>query len=130
MSYLKKLAEINLEEDDNGARVNSNTLKWPEEVDELPEGLDRERMPGHVAMILDGNRRWGKQRGLNPVQGYDAGLNALKHFMITCYEFNIPVISLFLLSSENLFRPKVSPLIFFALFFSLTIFSILVSLKI
>ncbi|XP_021753912.1 uncharacterized protein LOC110719321 [Chenopodium quinoa] len=73
---------------------------------ELPKGLRRELMPRHVAMILDGNRRWAKKRGLVPVEGYEVGLGTLGEIITLCRRWNIPIISLFMFSSENWLRPK------------------------
>ncbi|KAL2901979.1 Dehydrodolichyl diphosphate synthase 2 [Bienertia sinuspersici] len=65
-------------------------------------------MPRHIAVILDGNRRWAKKRERTPVEGYDAGLATLGTFLSLCRGWNIPILSLFLFSSENWGRPKVS----------------------
>ncbi|KAL9230711.1 hypothetical protein vseg_006027 [Gypsophila vaccaria] len=73
---------------------------------DLPEGLRPETMPRHVAVILDGNRRWAKQRGLSYVEGYEAGVGAMGEFVSMCSKFKIPVVSLFAFSSENWRRPK------------------------
>ncbi|XP_074314723.1 cis-prenyltransferase 4, chloroplastic-like [Silene latifolia] len=73
---------------------------------ELPEGLRHELMPQHVAVILDGNRRWANQRGLSYVEGYEAGVGAMMEFIEMSTKFNIPVVSLFAFSSENWRRPK------------------------
>ncbi|KAK9699118.1 hypothetical protein RND81_08G153900 [Saponaria officinalis] len=73
---------------------------------DLPEGLRQEMMPRHVAVILDGNRRWAKQRGLSFVEGYEAGVGAMGEFVSMCIKLKIPVVSLFAFSSENWRRPK------------------------
>jgi len=76
--------------------------------DRLPIGLQRELMPEHLAVILDGNRRWAKKRGLTPIEGYQAGIVAMKNFVAMCVKLDIPLVSLFMFSSENWRRPKVS----------------------
>ncbi|KNA08428.1 hypothetical protein SOVF_162660 [Spinacia oleracea] len=73
---------------------------------DLPKGLRRESMPKHLAVILDGNRRWAKKRGLVPVAGYEAGLATIGDFFSLCQTWKIPVVSLFMFSSENWLRPK------------------------
>ncbi|XP_021744843.1 uncharacterized protein LOC110710809 [Chenopodium quinoa] len=91
--------------------ILSSALKLDGNIEgdgELPKGLQRELMPRHVAMILDGNRRWAKKRGLIPVEGYEAGLATLGEIITLCRRWNIPIISLFMFSSENWLRPKVS----------------------
>ena len=48
------------------------------EVSPLPKDLDRLRMPDHIAVIMDGNGRWAKARGLPRTIGHKAGVEALK----------------------------------------------------
>lgn len=100
------LQESLFNKDDNKANIDG----------ELPKGLQRERMPEHLAVILDGNRRWAKERGLASVEGYEAALGTLGVFLPLCRRFNIPILSLFLFSSENWLRPKVSFFIAFSFF--------------
>ncbi|XP_057549233.1 cis-prenyltransferase 4, chloroplastic-like [Amaranthus tricolor] len=73
---------------------------------ELPTGLRRELMPKHVALILDGNKRWAERRGLGSEMGHDAGLQALLRVMGFCSKWGIQVATFFLFSSENWSRPK------------------------
>ncbi|PIN19535.1 cis-prenyltransferase [Handroanthus impetiginosus] len=73
---------------------------------ELPEELKPELMPKHVAVIMDGNRRWAKSRGL-PVQlGHRAAGQALKQLALNCKKFGVQVLTIFAFSSENWVRPK------------------------
>ncbi|KAJ8439921.1 hypothetical protein Cgig2_003987 [Carnegiea gigantea] len=71
----------------------------------LPAGLRRETIPGHVALILDGNKRWAEQRGMESHSGHDAGLHALVRVMGLCAKWGIKVATFFLFSSENWRRP-------------------------
>lgn len=71
----------------------------------LPAGLRREMIPGHVALILDGNKRWAEQRGMEAHSGHDAGLHALVRVMGLCAKWGIKVATFFLFSSENWRRP-------------------------
>jgi short-chain Z-isoprenyl diphosphate synthase len=60
-------------------------------------------MPGHVAMIIDGNRRWARQLGLETVaHGHRAGAAKMLEFLTWCDELGIKVVTLYLLSSDNL----------------------------
>uniref|UniRef100_A0A803LCQ4 Alkyl transferase n=1 Tax=Chenopodium quinoa TaxID=63459 RepID=A0A803LCQ4_CHEQI len=68
----------------------------------------RELMPGHVALILDGNRRWAEVRGLGSDAGHDAGLKTLLQVMGLCAKWGINVATFFLFSSENWRRPKIN----------------------
>ncbi|KAL2902070.1 Dehydrodolichyl diphosphate synthase 4 [Bienertia sinuspersici] len=72
----------------------------------LPKGLQRELMPRHIGVILDGNRRWAKMRGRITVEGYEAGLANLGMFLSLCRGWNIPIVSLFMFSTENWDRPQ------------------------
>ncbi|KAH6758602.1 Undecaprenyl pyrophosphate synthetase family protein [Perilla frutescens var. frutescens] len=74
--------------------------------DQLSEGLLPELMPKHVAIIMDGNRRWARERGL-PVQlGHRAGGKAMKQLALSCQNHGARVLSLFSFSTENWVRPE------------------------
>jgi len=69
----------------------------------LRRGLNPESLPGHVAMIIDGNRRWARQAGLDSVaHGHRAGAAKMREFLTWCDELGIRVVTLYLLSSDNL----------------------------
>lgn len=56
----------------------------------------------HVAIIMDGNRRWAKQKGLNPVDGHEyAAKNAIEPIIEKCVELNIPYVTFWAFSTEN-----------------------------
>lgn len=78
-----------------------------EVVEELPAGLRRELMPKHVAVIMDGNGRWAKQRGLPTSAGHEAGVQSLREMVELCCQWGIQVLTVFAFSSENWIRPKV-----------------------
>ncbi|XP_059296492.1 cis-prenyltransferase 4, chloroplastic-like [Lycium ferocissimum] len=73
----------------------------------LPAPLRRELMPKHVAVIMDGNRRWAKMRGLPVALGYEAGIRAVRKLLELCGNWGISVLTVFAFSSENWSRPKV-----------------------
>ncbi|KAK6943120.1 Decaprenyl diphosphate synthase-like [Dillenia turbinata] len=64
-------------------------------------------MPKHVAVIMDGNRRWAKQRGLSMELGYEAGLKSLRELLKSCCNLGIRVLTVFAFSADNWSRPKV-----------------------
>ncbi|MCX8191058.1 MAG: polyprenyl diphosphate synthase [Candidatus Aenigmarchaeota archaeon] len=64
------------------------------------------RIPNHLGVILDGNRRWAKKRNLSPWEGHRAGAKKLQEFLEWCLEAGIPTVSIYTLSTENLNRPK------------------------
>ena len=74
--------------------------------EELKAMLDRDRMPRHVAIIMDGNRRWAKQRGLPVLQGHRAGSRATRQVVEACVELGIPILTLYAFSTENWRRPS------------------------
>jgi undecaprenyl diphosphate synthase len=70
----------------------------------LAESLGR--IPRHVAIIMDGNNRWAKHRGLPGVAGHRAGVEAIRTVMRTCRKHGVSVLTLFAFSSENWNRPS------------------------
>ncbi|KAL2975730.1 hypothetical protein AAZX31_14G178200 [Glycine max] len=76
----------------------------------LPEELVAELMPKHVAVIIDGHGRWAKLRGLPASAGHQAGVQPLRTVVRLCCSWGIQVLTVFVLSTENWFRPKVDSL--------------------
>jgi undecaprenyl diphosphate synthase len=62
--------------------------------------------PRHVAIIMDGNNRWARRRGLPGVSGHKAGVDAVRAVVETCAKANVEVLTLFAFSSENWRRPQ------------------------
>ena len=71
----------------------------------LPADLDPDRLPQHVALIMDGNGRWAKSRGLPRVMGHRAGVEALKSTLRLCSDWGIPALTAYAFSTENWSRP-------------------------
>lgn len=69
----------------------------------LPEGTN---IPDHVAIILDGNRRWARARGLKPWQGHKAGYEAVKKLALASREFGVHTFTIWAFSTENWDRPQ------------------------
>ena len=61
----------------------------------------------HVAIIMDGNNRWAKQRGMAGVSGHKVGVERIRDVMAACQEVGIEVLTVFAFSSENWRRPPV-----------------------
>ncbi len=63
------------------------------------------QIPEHIAIVMDGNGRWAKQKKLPRTAGHKAGLETVKRIIAHCIERNIKVLTLFAFSSENWKRP-------------------------
>ena len=79
----------------------------------LSRRLSRETLPRHVGVMLDGNRRWAKARGHGTKEGHQAGADNIAGFLDWCEEARVEVVTLWLLSTDNLSRPaaEVVPLL-------------------
>jgi len=71
----------------------------------LPANADPTPGPNHVAIIMDGNGRWAKARGLPRVAGHRRGADAVRRIVRGAGELGIPVLTLFAFSTENWTRP-------------------------
>jgi undecaprenyl diphosphate synthase len=72
---------------------------------ELPSDLDRVKLPQHVAVIMDGNGRWGKKQGLARIVGHRKGVDMLKDLLRCCKDWGIPALTAYAFSTENWGRP-------------------------
>lgn len=63
-------------------------------------------MPKHIAIIMDGNRRWAKLRGKSPSSGHKVGYENFKRIAKRCYGLGVKILTVYALSSENLKRSK------------------------
>jgi len=68
--------------------------------------MDAENYPRHIGIILDGNRRWARQRGKMPWDGHNAGFDKLKQLFKWAKELNIRELSLYCFSMQNFKRDK------------------------
>ena len=75
-----------------------------EEAD-LARQIDPDRLPRHVAIIMDGNGRWAKQRHLPRVEGHRAGIEAVRSVVETSARLGLEVLTLYAFSVENWKRP-------------------------
>jgi len=74
----------------------------PSSTHDIPEPR---RVPRHIAIIMDGNGRWAKQRGLPRVAGHRRGVEAVRNAVRACAERGVDYLTLFAFSSENWRRP-------------------------
>ncbi len=63
------------------------------------------RVPRHVAVIMDGNGRWAKARGLPRLSGHRAGTEALRRTIEACIQFKVEILTIYAFSTENWKRP-------------------------
>jgi len=68
--------------------------------------VDPDRLPGHIAVIMDGNGRWAGRRGLPRVEGHKAGAASVREVVEASARLGIDVLTLFAFSSENWKRPR------------------------
>jgi undecaprenyl diphosphate synthase len=71
----------------------------------LVSSLDASRMPRHVAVIMDGNGRWARERGLPRIEGHRAAAKSVREVVETSARLGLEVLSLFAFSTENWKRP-------------------------
>src|ERR1700746_3785329 len=63
-------------------------------------------VPRHIAIIMDGNGRWAKARGLPRIKGHEAGAQAVRECVEGCGELKVEYLTLYAFSAENWQRPK------------------------
>ena len=71
----------------------------------MVKALPQDRLPKHIGVMLDGNRRWAKAVGADTAQGHRAGAANIEPLLGWCEETGIEVVTLWLLSTDNLNRP-------------------------
>ncbi|TDQ30607.1 isoprenyl transferase [Zeaxanthinibacter enoshimensis] len=71
------------------------------------EDISRERLPRHLAIIMDGNGRWAKQQGKMRIFGHENGVNAVRRTVENCAKIGIEYLTLYAFSTENWNRPKI-----------------------
>lgn len=71
-----------------------------------PQATSVESVPRHVAIIMDGNNRWAKRRGLRSASGHRAGVEAIRPALRVCRDAGVEVVTVFAFSSENWRRPS------------------------
>jgi undecaprenyl diphosphate synthase len=81
-------------------------IKLKNESEELEKKLNLDRVPRHVAIIMDGNGRWAQKRGLPRVLGHRSGVESLRDIIKTCVEVGIGALTVYAFSTENWKRPK------------------------
>jgi undecaprenyl diphosphate synthase len=73
---------------------------------EETQALDPDNIPAHVAVIMDGNGRWAKKRGLPRVAGHHSGMKNVKKIVMAASDIGVKVLTMYAFSTENWGRPK------------------------
>lgn len=73
---------------------------------DILDSIDRTRLPKHIAIIMDGNGRWAKERGEDRVYGHYEGVVSVREIVNVCGELGIGYLTLYAFSAENWNRPK------------------------
>jgi undecaprenyl diphosphate synthase len=68
--------------------------------------IERDKLPRHIAIIMDGNGRWARERGMPRIAGHKAGVKAVREVVSACGELGIEFLTLYTFSSENWKRPQ------------------------
>lgn len=88
---------------------NSRGFKLPVKTEfseaQLLAQIDLERLPQHIAVIMDGNGRWAKRRRLPRIAGHRAGIRAVRQAVEACARLGVPYLTLYAFSIENWKRP-------------------------
>jgi len=80
--------------------INPDTIEYS-----LLEKLDTNKLPGHIAVTMDGNGRWAKSRGMTRAEGHKEGAESARKITEYCVRLGIKYLTLFTFSSENWSRP-------------------------
>lgn len=72
----------------------------------VKEKLDAEKLPKHIAIIMDGNGRWAKEKGEDRLFGHYSGVESVRNIVEGCAELGIEYLTLYAFSTENWDRPK------------------------
>ncbi|WP_342600714.1 isoprenyl transferase [Psychrobacillus sp. FSL H8-0483] len=86
-------------------RKNEKTISI--HVNDRKEKAQQEQLPGHIAIIMDGNGRWAKKRSLPRVAGHHEGMKTVKKITRFANEVGIKTLTLYAFSTENWKRPKI-----------------------
>jgi len=79
---------------------------WEKNREDSLDPVAKDRLPRHIAIIMDGNGRWAQKRALPRSMGHRAGVEALRKVVKTCSKLGIEVLTVYAFSTENWRRPK------------------------
>ena len=73
----------------------------------LKKNIDLDNLPKHIAIIMDGNGRWAKEKGLLRVLGHESGTKSVRTTVEACVDLGVENLTLYAFSTENWNRPKI-----------------------
>jgi undecaprenyl diphosphate synthase len=73
---------------------------------DLKHSIDKNNVPRHIAIIMDGNGRWAKKQGEDRIFGHHEGVNSVREIVEACGEIGVKYLTLYAFSTENWNRPK------------------------
>ena len=71
----------------------------------LKQQIDLEKLPQHIAVIMDGNGRWAKQQGMSRIFGHTNGVSSVRETVEACAELGVKHLTMYAFSTENWNRP-------------------------
>ena len=75
-------------------------------MSELEQQIDKNRLPRHIAIIMDGNGRWAKEQGHDRLFGHFHGVESVRNIVEGCAELGVGYLTLYAFSTENWDRPE------------------------
>lgn len=72
----------------------------------INNNLDKDNLPKHIAIIMDGNGRWAAKKGLDRILGHNTGVESVQEVVEEVLNLNIPYLTLYAFSTDNWSRPK------------------------
>lgn len=81
-------------------------MEQPAEPAATPPAIPPTKVPRHVAIIMDGNGRWAKQRGWPRIKGHEQGIESVRAAIRTCKKLGVKYLTVYAFSVENWARPK------------------------
>src|ERR1700710_439593 len=82
------------------------SYKTAMQLDHLLKQLDKQLFPRHIAIIMDGNGRWAKEKGEDRLFGHFHGVESVRNIVEGCAELGVQYLTLYAFSTENWDRPK------------------------
>ncbi|HEU5140844.1 MAG TPA: isoprenyl transferase [Bacillales bacterium] len=80
--------------------------KFSTKKHKAPEEIDSANIPEHIAIIMDGNGRWAKKKGLPRIAGHREGMKVVRNIVMACDDIGVKALTLYAFSTENWKRPR------------------------